>query len=241
VLTWGLSPQPITPSSSRCSFKVLRLHPHPHPGRPPAAALARSAPGCTPDSDPRNGEGRGTYRTGGGTSVHRRAETTGPGTPGLLLLVLHIRVLPEEDLETGRRSGEPGSALLSQQPRGWRSTCPPSPAPGQWRLPVVPRHRSAGLAPVPPQASRPGSSRQHRQRQPRIQQGARAPKPALLSAFSDLAPHTHTLFPLELTPKPAETHSAVTTGPWPSKDAQSQPTLTISRTAGQRHKGAGGQ
>lgn len=55
-----------------------------------------------------NSEGRGTYCIEGGTSVHRRAETTSPGAPSLLLLVLSIHILSEEDLEEG--SHEPGDA-----------------------------------------------------------------------------------------------------------------------------------
>lgn len=115
---------------------------------------------------------------------------------------------------------------------------PPPPALGQRRLPAVLRHHLARLLPDPLDASRPGSSRHHLQLLPRVQPGARAPKLALLSAFSILAPHTHTLFPLELTPKPAETHPVVTTGPWSSKDAWSQ---TPRPSPGQQSRGARAQ
>lgn len=152
-----------------------------------------SAPSCT--SGPPNAEGRGTYRIEGRTSIPRRAENTGLNTPRLLLLVLCIHILPEENLEAGRHSCEPGSAQLSQQPRGQRSIHPPPPAQGQRWLLAAPRPCLAGLLPIPPYAPRPGSSEQHPQLPPRAQQMARAPKPALLSAFSILAPSTpYTLF-----------------------------------------------
>lgn len=211
------------PSLSLHSFKAARLHPNLCLGRPPASTLTCSAPSCAPGSDPLNGEGRGTYRIEGGTSVHRRAETTGPGTPGLLLLILHIHVLPEEDLEMGRRSHEPGSAQLSQQSRGWRCTHPSPPALDQRRLPAALRHHLARLLPIPPYTSRPRYSRQHLQLLPCIRQMARALS-LLCSAPSPLLLPPHpTLFSLELTPKRAETHSVVTTGPWSSKDTQGQP------------------
>lgn len=107
------------------------------PGRTSSEQPHCSAPSCT--SGPPNAEGRGTYRIEGRTSIPRRAENTGLNTPRLLLLVLCIHILPEEDLEAGRHSCEPGSAQLSQQSQGDRGAFTHLPLPrdrgGCWQHP----------------------------------------------------------------------------------------------------------